>query len=271
MLQGTAAYYVSPGHLGSPRIIQDATGKNVWLWDPPPHGGAQPVQSGAFTTNLRFPGQYFDSETKLHHNGHRDYDPNTTFRYIQSDPIGLKGGINTYAYARNNPVNLIDPLGLYTDPMLNIADRVAGIGQSRGSVDAFTALGVLGLFVATDGAGAGLLAGGECLVARIAAAEARNGTTVLGHFPEYLKKATELGARRFSVPEKIWNEMSDVERWTANTKFLERTINRGDDILLATPLNKVTPGSYFERELEYLSKSGYRLSTDGTRLVPGGN
>jgi RHS repeat-associated protein len=52
--------------------------------------------AGNFPYNLRFPGQYKDSETGLNYNYFRDYNP-TTGRYVQSDPIGLGPGINAYA------------------------------------------------------------------------------------------------------------------------------------------------------------------------------
>ena len=67
-----------------------------------------PQSLGVVTFNLRFPGQYYDPETILHYNYFRDYDP-TTGRYIESDPIGLEGGVNTYAYGEGNPLKNIDP------------------------------------------------------------------------------------------------------------------------------------------------------------------
>ncbi|MBF0523956.1 MAG: RHS repeat-associated core domain-containing protein [Deltaproteobacteria bacterium] len=110
VLKPGAQYYVNPDHLGSPKSIIDSTGATVWKWDRDPFGNGAPT--GTLTYNLRFPGQYFDSETGLYYNMARDYNPGLG-RYVQSDPIGLRGGINTYTYVMNDPVNRIDALGLY--------------------------------------------------------------------------------------------------------------------------------------------------------------
>ncbi|MGP9597970.1 RHS repeat-associated core domain-containing protein, partial [Psychrobacter sp. AOP29-E1-4] len=59
---------------------------------------------------IRFQGQYCDEETGLHYNRFRYYDPDMGM-FTTSDPIGLMGGDNVFAYAPN-PVNWVDPLGL---------------------------------------------------------------------------------------------------------------------------------------------------------------
>jgi RHS repeat-associated protein len=64
-----------------------------------------------FEYNLRFPGQQYDSVVGLHYNYFRDYDP-AKGGYIQSDPIGLNGGVNTYLYAEASPIEFADPFGL---------------------------------------------------------------------------------------------------------------------------------------------------------------
>lgn len=94
------------------------------------------------------------------------------------------------------------------------------------------------------------------------------GTTVLGKFPDYIKRADELGARRFSVPTDIWNKMSKAEQWRANQKFLDRLIARGDDIVLSNPVKNISETSgAFRKELDYLVEMGFKLSKDGSKML----
>jgi RHS repeat-associated protein len=86
----------------------------MWTWNSDPFGtdaaNANPAGVGTFAYNLRFPGQIFDGPAGLHQNGFRDYDP-ALGRYVESDPMGLLGGTNTYAYVEANPVSNYDPKG----------------------------------------------------------------------------------------------------------------------------------------------------------------
>jgi RHS repeat-associated protein len=113
----TVPYYVYADHLNTPRVITRASDNAmVWRWDQAdPFGAAQPNESLAgqarFVYNPRFSGQVYDVESGLHYNYFRDYDPNTG-RYLQSDPIGLQGGVNTYGYVGGNPTSFFDPNGL---------------------------------------------------------------------------------------------------------------------------------------------------------------
>ena len=103
-------YFYHNDHLGTPKMITDTSQSIVWQADHQPFGKAI-ISTETIENNLRFPGQYFDEESGLHYNYFRYYDPSTG-RYISSDPIGLTGGLNTYVYVNDNPVNKIDPDGL---------------------------------------------------------------------------------------------------------------------------------------------------------------
>jgi len=104
--------YFHVDHLGTPQKLTDESQNVVWSADYEPFGKAT-VTIDDVVQPLRFPGQYFDAETGLHQNWNRDYDPGSG-RYLQSDPIGLAGGLSTYGYALNNPGIFVDPDGRLT-------------------------------------------------------------------------------------------------------------------------------------------------------------
>jgi RHS repeat-associated protein len=105
-------YYYLNDRLGTPQIMTDDNGNVVWEASYQPFGQAKVNTKSTVENNFRFPGQYHDQETGFHYNYHRYYDPGTG-RYFTPDPIGLVGGINLFIYVENNPINFIDPIGLY--------------------------------------------------------------------------------------------------------------------------------------------------------------
>jgi RHS repeat-associated protein len=111
MKYGVSYYYYQNDHLGTPQKLISQSGQVVWSATYDAFGYATVDTAYTLVNNLRFPGQYYDQETGLHNNWMRYYDPKIG-RYVTSDPIALKGGINTYGYAKGNPISIIDPLGL---------------------------------------------------------------------------------------------------------------------------------------------------------------
>jgi len=112
-------FYVHTDHLNTPRLVTDTANNIRWRWDSDPFGTTAPNENpsglGAFEYNLRFPGQQYDAVVGLHYNYFRDYD-SASGKYVKSDPIGLHGGVNTYAYVQGDPIRKIDPKGLVPGP-----------------------------------------------------------------------------------------------------------------------------------------------------------
>lgn len=153
-------------HLCTPQRITDKSGAVIWAADYDAYGKAiirtTADATKAITSNLRYPGQYWDAETGLHHNDRRYYDPDTG-RYLSSDPIGFEGGINLYAYAAAAPGRYTDPTGemgmddvwggLYRvtggwSPSQGVVDFSAGFGDTL----SFGGSGVVRSWMGTDGA-----------------------------------------------------------------------------------------------------------------------
>ena len=112
----TDIYYILTDHLNTPRKVTDEYGVVLWSWNSDAFGTTLAnedvdINGTDFVFNLRFPGQYFDSESGKHYNYFRDYEPGTG-RYLESDPIGLNGGMNTFGYVNGNPLIYIDKYGL---------------------------------------------------------------------------------------------------------------------------------------------------------------
>lgn len=112
-------FYIEADALGTPRVVIDPD-RNiaVWRWDlaDEAFGDSLPNEDAdgdgaALVFNMRFPGQLYDSMTGFNYNYYRDYDASTG-RYVESDPIGLQGGISTYGYAGGSPIMNADPDGL---------------------------------------------------------------------------------------------------------------------------------------------------------------
>jgi len=109
-LVGERKYSILTDHLGTPYVMADAEGKEVWSADIDVYGARQGGTGHAQACPFRFPGQYEDEETGLYYNRFRYYDPEAG-NYVSQDPIGLLGGLRPYGYV-GNTLKSIDPYGL---------------------------------------------------------------------------------------------------------------------------------------------------------------
>jgi RHS repeat-associated protein len=219
------------------------------------------------------------------------------------DPLSL----NLYTYCANNPIIYVDPSGHVWkwvedawdymsdsfDQVIkgNYSDSVTVIGTSGQIVLGFLNLDLPGDLrdityditnwewswshagqTALDSAAllpiVGILKYGDEVGTVIKGTSKTNiPQKVIGHYPEYVDLSKRFGTKSFSIPDNIWSKMSEAEQWAANQKFLDRAIAKGTEFNLATPLDKVRPGSYLEKEIKYLTSQGYKLSNNGTKLV----
>ncbi|MDY7574612.1 RHS repeat-associated core domain-containing protein [Actimicrobium sp. CCI2.3] len=117
----TDVFALIADHTGAPRALVNERKQVVWRSSVAGFGELIPDANVLMTLNLRGSNQYYDAETNLHYNHHRYLDPHSG-RYLSTDPSGIAGGLNLYAFAANNPVANIDPLGLQAKPAGDISD-----------------------------------------------------------------------------------------------------------------------------------------------------
>ncbi|MGH8550156.1 MAG: RHS repeat-associated core domain-containing protein [Methylococcales bacterium] len=236
LITGGAAYTIHSDHLNTPRLIVNQANQIVWRWDnTDPFGNNGPNENpsglGTFTFNKRFDGQYFDKETNTHYNWWRTYFPDIG-RYGQSDPTGLEGGINTYAYVDSNPLSYYDPTG-QTKTGVQIGGAIGGgIGAVVGGVIGGSGGAAGGTVVAP---GLGTLGGGAYGAVQGAAIGTAIGTvfgaalgSTIEDFLIFAKGGKEQGRNWATEEAKSRAQKNCSDPCTELAKMLEAAKGMGD-------------------------------------------
>jgi RHS repeat-associated protein len=130
-INGGQILAIHADQVGRPEVMTDPSKAIVWRAKNYAFDRTVTV-ANAVPLNLGFPGQYYDAESGLWNNGFRDYSP-ALGRYVESDPAGLTGGINTYAYVGSDPLLFVDFAGLCKcKPVKAI---LTGVGGTQATAD----------------------------------------------------------------------------------------------------------------------------------------
>ena len=231
---------------------------------------------------FRYRGYYYDTETGLYYLQTRYYDPEVG-RFLNRDAVTYAdpntiGGVNLYSYCLNNPVIYSDPTGHFAITLTAIG-LIAGaiVGATAGGVVAYsiaknngvvgwelfgwTMLGVFGggLLGAAIGAGIGALVTKATGIVGLSITKYSiipiKNVTVLGNMPGYISAATSSGSGYYLISDKLWNSMSEAERWANNMQYLIDA-NKLHSQFALVPDKVVKAGSTFWKEIQFLITNG---------------
>ena len=148
-------YYVATDPVGTPRIVSDADGNVVKVLEHDSHGVLLYDSDSSFELEVGFAGGIADSVTSLVRFGYRDYEP-AAGRWTARDPILFAGGqANLYVYVGGDPVNHVDPLGLWTfgvglgftaGGVVGVSGSVIVVGDGHNNAGIVLSFGIGGYF-----------------------------------------------------------------------------------------------------------------------------